>query len=160
MARRFWPLVGGAEKNLADLAAAWAGQGWEVTVVTARWQPHWPRDLLYRGVRLKRLADAPRDSWSTVRYARSIGRWLRRRRGEIDVVCVSRLRHEAYAAARALGRRVPLVLRAEGAGLSGDCRWHAQTPCGWRFRRCCRAAGALVAPSRSVEQDLLAAGFS
>jgi glycosyltransferase involved in cell wall biosynthesis len=152
-------MVGGPEQNFANLGGELAARGHEVTVLTARWQRGWPAELLYRGRRVVRLAEPPRRRWGAICYTRALARWLRRRAAEIDVVCVSRLREEAYAAVRALRGRAPVVLRAETAGRAGDCRWLREAPCGWRIRRRCRAAAAHVAASRTIEEELRAAGF-
>jgi len=158
--RRFWPLVGGAERIMASLATELAARGHQVTLLTARWQPQWPVELTYRGVPVRRLANSPRRFWGTFQYMAGLGRWLRKRVSEFDLVYVSMLKHDAYAAIGAVGDRVPVVLRAEGAGESGDCRWQEQAQCGLRIRRCCQAADAVVAPSPAIEEELLAAGYA
>ena len=48
--RRFWPLVGGPEKVLANLAVELTARGCPTTVLTARWQPKWPAEIVLRGV--------------------------------------------------------------------------------------------------------------
>ncbi len=48
--RRFWPLVGGAERIMAGLGAEFAGRVGAVTILTARWQPQWPPEITFRGV--------------------------------------------------------------------------------------------------------------
>jgi len=52
-----------------------------------------------------------------------------------------------------------VVLRAEGAGPTGDCRWQSEGRLGWLIRRRCRRAAAIVAPSPAIEAELLAAGY-
>lgn len=158
--RRFWPLVGGAERAMGGLAAELAGRGFAVTLLTARWQPQWPAELTYRGVSVQRLPNPSLRIWGTLQYMRALARWLRQHAAEYDLVYVSMLKHDAYAALRAVGGRVPVVLRAEGAGATGDCRWQDQARCGGRIRRSCCAAEALIAPSRSIEEELLAAGYA
>jgi glycosyltransferase involved in cell wall biosynthesis len=157
--RRFWPLVGGAEKTLARLAAEMAKRGIGVTVLTAGWHPRWPAAVDYRSVRVVRLGPAPRDRLSTLRFVRALARWLRSRRDPWEPVCVSGLRHEAYAAVRALEGRVPVIVRAEASGPDGDCAWQARTFAGRWIRRACLRADAVVAPSRPVGQELIAAGY-
>lgn len=157
--RRFWPLVGGAERIMASLAAELAGRGLEVTLLTARWQTQWPAELTYRGVSVVRLPSPSRRFWGTLEYMRSLARWLSRNSDRYDLVYVSMLKHDAYATIGAVGGRVPVVLRAEGAGQSGDCRWQETGNFGRWIRRRCRKADALVAPSRAIEAELVEAGY-
>jgi glycosyltransferase involved in cell wall biosynthesis len=158
--RRFWPLVGGAEIVMARLAAAFQTRGVQTTVLTARWQSDWPAEIEHHGVRVVRLANPAQRVWGTWRYMQSLARWLRRRRGEFDVVYVSMLKHDAYAAlgaARSGG--FPVAVRAEGAGLTGDCHWQLEANCGLRIKRRLMAANLLIAPSPAVERELIAAGY-
>jgi len=157
--RRFWPLVGGAERMMAGLGADLAARGFPVTLLTARWQTDWPAEITYRGVPVVRLPHPPQRFWGTLRYMQALARWLRRHPARCDLVYVSMLKHDAYAAIRAVGRRVPVVLRAEGAGRTGDCLWQLDATCGRRIKYRTMEADALVAPSRAIERELKAAGF-
>lgn len=157
--RRFWPLVGGAERIMANVAAELVARGLQVTLLTARWQPQWPAEWTFHGASVLRLANPPRRFWGTLRYMQALARWLRRHRSRYDLAYVSMLKHDAYAALRAISGQVPVVLRAEGSGTSGDCHWQHQALCGQRIRRCCQTADAVIAPSRAIEDELLAAGY-
>jgi glycosyltransferase involved in cell wall biosynthesis len=157
--RRFWPLVGGAEGVMANLAAEFASRDVEVTLLTAQWHPDWPVRVRYRGVSVVRLANPSLRGWGTFRYMRALERWLWRRAGHYDLVYVSMLKHDAYAALGAAGGRVPVVLRAEGAGSSGDCIWQLDANFGRRIKRRCMKADALIGPSRAIERELIAAGY-
>ena len=106
-----------------------------------------------------RLANPSLLGWGTFRYMRALERWLRRREGQYDLVYVSMLKHDAYAALGAAGGRVPVVLRAEAAGASGDCMWQLDANFGRRIKRRCMKADAVIGPSRAVERDLIAAGY-
>ena len=160
ISRRFWPLLGGAETVIARLSAALVAHGGKATILTARWDPHWPAEIVHRGVRVVRLPQSPRRFWGTLQYMRGLRDWLTQERGEFDLVYVSQLKHDAYVAVRA-GRRggFPVVLRAAGAGQTGDCHWHKIGRCGRRIRRQARRASAIVAPSPAIREELLAAGF-
>ena len=157
--RRFWPLVGGAERMMASLAAELAARRFPVTLLTARWQTDWPAEITYRGVPVVRLPNPPQRFWGTLRYVQALGRWLRRHPDRCDLVYVSMLKHDAYAAIGAVGGRVPVVLRAEGAGRTGDCVWQLEATFGRRIKYRTMKADALVAPSRAIERELKAAGF-
>ena len=92
---------------------------------------------------------------------RGIARWLRTHRDQFDLVYVSMLKHDAYAALgalRSLSR--PVVLRAEGAGETGDCAWHLQARFGPRIRQRCQTAQAVIAPSDDIAAELQAAEFN
>lgn len=158
--RRFWPLVGGAEIIMGRLAAELHQRGLSTTLLTAHWQRDWPREIEHHGVRVIRLTNPSRRFWGTARYMRAVAGWLRSHRQAFDLVYVSMLKHDAYAAIGE-GRRgkFPVVLRAEGAGLSGDCHWQLDARCGLRIKRRCLEADAFVAPSPAIERELIAAGY-
>lgn len=158
--RRFWPLVGGAERVMAGLASELAARGFSVTLLTARWQRGWPAEFTFGSVPVVRLPNPPVRFWGTVRYVQALARWLRRNRPRYDLVYVSMLKHDAYAAVTAVGDRVPVVLRAEGAGRSGDCVWQLDALCGRRIKHRAMRAAAFVGPSRAIERELQAAGYA
>jgi glycosyltransferase involved in cell wall biosynthesis len=161
VSRRFWPLLGGAETMIGNLTAALVERGVKVTILTACWEPQWPSEIVHRSVRVVRLPQPQQRMVGTLRYMAELTEWLRRRRAEYDIVYVSQLKHDAYAAVRA-GRRLgfPVILRATGAGETGDCHWHEVGRCGRRIRRQARRADAVVVPSPAIEAELLAAGFA
>ena len=132
--RWFWPVVDGPSRNMANLGAELANQHHAVTVVTARWGLRWPKETMHGDVRVVRLSPPPATSWRTIRWMQAAARWLAVRRNDFDLVYVSGLRQDAYAALRAAHGRLPVVLRAESAGLAGDCRWQCDATCGRRIR--------------------------
>jgi glycosyltransferase involved in cell wall biosynthesis len=144
---------------MAGLGAELAGRVGAVTILTARWQPQWPPEITFRGVRVVRLPNPAQRVWGTWQYIRAIRAWLDKCSDRYDLVYVSMLKHDAYAALKAAGRRVPVVLRSEGAGLYGDCHWQEQARGGGWVRRQCRRAQAIVAPSEAIAEELLAAGY-
>lgn len=157
--RRFWPLVGGAEVVMARLAAALKARGATVTLLTARWQPDWPETIEHHGVRVVRLPQPAARMWGTLRYMQAISRWVARHAHTVDLAYVSMLKHDAYAVLGAARGRLPVVLRAEGAGVTGDCFWQVEARCGRWIRRRCQQAAGLVAPSPAIERELIAAGY-
>lgn len=159
--RRFWPLVGGAEMAMANLAVEFRRQGHDVRVITARWEPHWPLELEHREVPVLRLPQPRVRGWGTLRYMWSLGRWMRDHHRELDGVLVSMLKHDAYAVLGELhSHRVPVVLRAEGGGATGDCHWQQTARFGARIRTRCLEADAVVALTSTIETELLRAGYS
>jgi glycosyltransferase involved in cell wall biosynthesis len=158
--RRFWPLVGGAEVAMSNLAAEFCRQGHEPTIVTAQWEKHWPLELVHREIPVVRLAQPKLRGWGTLRYMYGLSSWLTSQRQKLDGVLVSMLKHDAYAAIGALrGSGLPVVVRAEGGGAAGDCTWQGTARFGMRIRRRCYEADAIVAPSDAIGEELLAAGY-
>ncbi|MGD9644866.1 MAG: glycosyltransferase family 4 protein [Pirellulales bacterium] len=159
--RRFWPLVGGAERVMANLATSLAESGVAITLLTARWERAWPAEVIHRGVRVVRLDQPAVRGWGTLRYMQRLARWLTEHRANFDLVYLSMLKHDAYAALGASRKAgFPVVLRAEGAGATGDVAWQRSGRFGRRIAARCHQASALVAPSRAIQAELLAAGYA
>jgi glycosyltransferase involved in cell wall biosynthesis len=168
--RRYPPLIGGAEKVLSYLAGALAAEGADVTVLTsripgldsaAREEVPMPSS---NNARLKgpipsgrlivvRLATSRLRFWGTWRYMRNLKRWFQE--NPVDLAYVSMLKHDAYSVVGA-GERLgfPVVLRPEGAGLTGDVAWQSWGNFGRTIGRRCRRADAFVAISKAIEHEL------
>lgn len=160
ISRRFWPLVGGGEIVVSNLASQFQSWGHEVQIVTAQWEPHWPLELLHRDVRITRIAQPKTRAWGTWRYISGLSNWLRDHRNEFDVVFVSMLKHDAYAAIKTRHLHgKPVVLRAEGGGISGDCHWHQTARFGSRIRKTTLNGSGFIAPSESIRNEMLEAGY-
>lgn len=144
----------------ARLAGALDARGASTTILSARWQADWPAEIDRHGVRVIRLPNPATRVWGTWRYMQAVAHWLRTHRSKFDVAYVSMLKHDAYAAITASRGSFPVVVRAEGAGLTGDCHWQLEATCGLRIKRRCQRADALVAPSPAIERELIAAGYS
>ena len=158
--QRFWPQVGGVETAIANLAAEFRRQGHRATIIAPQWEKCWPRELVHREIPVLRLPPAPQSGWGTLRYMYSLSRWLKRSAGKFDALLVAGLRHDAHCAIGALhDSRVPVVLRAEGAGATGECKWQRDVRFGMRIRRRCQQAAAIVAPSDACAAELREAGF-
>jgi glycosyltransferase involved in cell wall biosynthesis len=157
--RRFWPLIGGSQKVLANLAVELAGRGCRVQILTARWRPNWPAQITFHELPVVRLPPPGERGLRTLRYMRALAGWLKQHQDAYDLVYVSGLKHEAYATLRAVGRCVPVVLRAEKAGRCGDCLWQIEAGCGRRIKDRCMKAAAFVGSSRALHRELQAAGY-
>jgi glycosyltransferase involved in cell wall biosynthesis len=159
--RRFWPLFGGAENTIADLAVGLKDRGAQPTIVTARWDADWSPRAFYNEIPVIRLPKPRGQSWGTLRYLIALARWLRRNRDRIDLVCVSGLRFDAYATLTALrSSAVPVVLRAERAGADGDCAWQRRSRFAARLLRRCRAADAVIASDGATARELVGSGYT
>lgn len=158
--RRFWPRWDGASRTIGDLAAALVERGCRATVLTVLEYPPWTTELRWRGVSVIRLPYDQQSRWGEIRYLRNLARWLRANRDHYDLIYVSGLRHDAYAALGAVEQKVPVVLRAEAAGRWGDCLWQLDAKCGRRIKRRTMKAAALLGPSPLAHRELIAAGYS
>ena len=158
LTRRFWPLADGPARNMANLGAALADHGHHVTVLSARWA---------RSGRQKRClatcdwcdwSPPPRSGWNMVRWIKATARFVAARRDQIDLIYVSasstRLKPPSAQSAVAC-----VVLRAESAGPRGDCQWQRNALCGRHIESRCHQSDAVVAPTPTIEEELIAAGY-
>lgn len=157
--RSFWPLVGGPEKLLANLAVELAARGCQPAILTARWGVAWPSEIRFREVPVVRLGPPPDDAWRTFRFLRAVGRWLRQHADQFDLAYVSGLDEEAGATLRALRGCVPVILRAERASHYGDGRRRCALRARARSARRGRAAAGVVAPSDIIRHELEGLGY-
>ena len=152
--RRYPPLIGGAERVLSYLAPALAA---EVTVVTAITHhpniqpPSSPVPVVYLPTSRLRVL-------GTALYMRSLRKWLRKHRP--DLIYVSMLKHDAYVAV-GVGKKlgIPVVLRPEGAGETGDLAWQRWGRFGRSIGNRCKRADAFVAISPAIHAELVAGGY-
>lgn len=165
ISRRYPPQIGGAERVMANMAAALAGQGHLVTVLSsenlaegvARTAETTPADREHNP-KLIRLPYSGLRMVGTAGYMAGLGRWLARHKP--DLVYVSMLKHDAFVAVRA-GHKAnfPVVLRPEGAGATGDLAWQSRGRFGGCIGRVTRQANAFVALSPRIADELLKAGY-
>lgn len=158
--QRYHPLIGGAERALRELARAFAARGHCVRVIAARFEKSWPRIERVDGVPVERVP-LPALRWvGTGVFIVSLIRRLQSLASEADIVYVSMLKHAAWAALQARSLTgLPVVLRAEGAGETGDVAWQTQALFGRAIARTCRKADAIIAVSGAVREELLRAGY-
>ena len=145
---------------MANLAHALVERGVGVKILTAKWDDRWPDVLMHRSVEVIRLAHPSVRFLGTLRYMRAVRRWLRAYCDQYDLVYVSMLKHDAFAALGAVElRKTPVVLRAEGSGASGDVAWQRVDRFGGIIARRCRAASAFVAATETARDEMLSAGY-
>jgi len=162
--RRFPPLIGGAETMIRYLAQALAEEGANVSVLTSHLGEALTCPALEQFPTERGLLEIVRLPTSQIRflgtwlYMRNLKRWLKTQRP--NLVYVSMLKHDAYVAVEA-GRQwgFPVVLRPEGAGATGDIAWQAWGRFGQKFAATCRGADQIVAISRAIHEELIAAGY-
>ncbi|MCH2610012.1 MAG: glycosyltransferase [Pirellulales bacterium] len=158
--RRFWPLVGGAEMVMANLAVEFRDLGCDTQLLTAKWESQWPNEIIHRDIPVSRLSNPRQRGWGTYKYMHALAKWLRTNKDSYDAILVSMLKHDAYVAVRIgqqLGKRV--VLRVEGAGETGDCNWHTNARFGMKIRKRCMLSDHIIGPSDATMEELLEAGF-
>ena len=143
------------------LAREWIALGHRVTVLTCRWDRAWAERESVDGSEVVRLSVWRVRFLGTLRYVGQSRRWLDSHARSFDVIYVSMLKHAAYACLTAQrNQETPIVLRAEGAGATGDMSWQQTARFGQRIRATCHRADAVVAPSEAIERELLEAGYS
>ncbi len=158
--RRFWPLVGGGEMVMANLACEFKKLGAQPTILTAQWDTTWPLQIKHREIPVQRLPNPAQQGWGTYTYMDGLSRWLKHNASQYDAVLVSMLKHSAYSALGACKKTAqPIMLRIEGGGDTGDWAWHESARFGKRIRRRCQQAAAIVAPSQATYDEALDAGF-
>jgi glycosyltransferase involved in cell wall biosynthesis len=152
---RFWPLFGGPEDVVAELALGLKRRGAEPTVVTARWDAHWSSQLVYGPVPVIRLPHPRTRGWGTLRYLIALARWLRNHRDQVDLIYLVGLGHEATVAHSALaGCGIPIVVRPD---VPEDR--DGPSPSRWRLRRRCHAADAAIVGDLGAARALADAGL-
>jgi glycosyltransferase involved in cell wall biosynthesis len=169
----FWPVVGGGEIHIRELATRLVRDGMACTVVTRRSQVSWPAAQDLEGVRILRVAPSGLGRAGKYLMLPFAGRALARERHGFDVVVVRGTRilgPLGLAFGRALRKGV--VLQAEVNGeLSGEIYTWGTKLAGtvadaWLRRavrlrnRLLRRADAFVAMSSVIRDEFIAAGIS
>lgn len=165
ISRRFPPQIGGAERVMSNFADAFGASGHRVTVLSSED----PSDGIPRSKRTETAGNSDRPVIvrlpyngirfvGTALYMRSLRRWLTRNRP--DVIYVSMLKHDAFVATQ-WGRTagVPVILRPEGAGETGDMAWQRRDRFGARIREVTITADAFVALSERIRDEMIDAGY-
>jgi glycosyltransferase involved in cell wall biosynthesis len=156
--RRYPPDIGGAEKMLSYLAHGLAAEGAELVVLTAAAAPSARSDDSSGGVRVVRLPTVRIRFIGTWMYMSSLRDWLSH--NKFDIAYVSMLKHDAYIAVGVGQRRgIPVVLRPEGAGATGDIAWQSWGRFGRVIGKRCRQADAVVAISPAIHRELISGGY-
>ena len=158
--QHFWPSVGGAEIMLRRLSACWAKVGCQVVVLTQKHDRNAPSSETIDDFTVVRLAPLRLRVLGTLHFIASLRRQLSATEGTFDVVFVSMLKHAAYAALTTKWiNPPPLILRAEGAGPTGDMAWQDSARFGAKIRAACKLADAFIAPSPQIAEELRDRGY-
>lgn len=105
--RRFWPICGAAELEVANLCRALTAEQHLVDVLTVRWQKHWPAEFRYHDCNIYRLTKPSLGPFGTFRFLKSLTSHLTGQ--DYDRVIVFGLGEEAWTTAT--NDQTKLVLR-------------------------------------------------
>ena len=95
--RKFWPISGAAELEVANLCRALTAAQNSVDVLTVRWQKHWPVQIRYHDCDVYRLAKLSSGPFGTFRYTKSLIAHLGSQR--YDGIIVFGIGEEAFTVA-------------------------------------------------------------
>ncbi|MHB8898208.1 MAG: glycosyltransferase family 4 protein [Thermoguttaceae bacterium] len=158
--RWFWPVAGGTERAIANLATELAARQVDVALVTVQWEESWPDRIDYRGVSVVRLPRTGPGFFGMRSWLRNLSAYLRDNARHYDAAYVCGLRHDCPAILKIMHRRgAPVVLRPESSGRTGDCLWQLESGVGRRIKRHALKADAFVGPTEILHRELLAAGY-
>lgn len=107
--RRFWPISGAAELEVANLCRALTTDQHQVDILTVRWQKHWPTELRYHDCDVYRLTKLSSGPFGTFRFLKALASHLGQR--DYDRVIVFGLGEEAWTTAHTIDGAASLVLR-------------------------------------------------
>jgi len=107
--RKFWPISGAAELEVANLCRALTAEQHHVDMLTVRWQKHWPAQLRYHDCDVFRLVKVSSGPFGTFRYLKSLTSQLSK--NDYQRVIVFGLGEEAWTTATTIGDRTAMMLR-------------------------------------------------
>ncbi len=114
--RKFWPVCGAAELEVANLCRALTAEHHHVDILTVRWQKHWPSEFRYHDCDVYRLTKLSSGPFGTFRFLKSLTSHLGQR--DYDRVIVFGLGEEAWTVATTIDDATSLVLRVTQLHLS------------------------------------------
>ena len=157
---RFYPVLGGTEKQALSLAKQLRSTGVEVTVVTAR-LPGLKRKEHVDNIPVERLFSVFKGRFGSLLFMASATLYLWRRKEDYDLIHVYLAGSPGVTAgyiARRLKKKV--ILKFGGAGRTGDIGTSAKAPWGqWKLDFLKQNVHAFVVPSWDVKKELLDSGF-
>lgn len=158
--RRYWPLANDAAYRLLHWAGALTRQGYQVTILTARWQMHWPARFTCREIPVVRIEPAPTSPFRVGRYAREVTRWVVGHRERFDTIYCDSTDAECQAllAQGEVQPLPPIVVRFDPTEFLQPYSPDAATP--KRALLVCKRAHAIVVPRPSAQQRLVTAGVA
>lgn len=160
VAPQYRPIVGGYERAAERLSAALAGRGHQVTVITDRRDPAWPRREVHEGVTIRRLWCLFRPRLHMPTSLGSLALFLLYQGRRFDVWHVHQYGlHAAVTAGLGLVLRRPVVLKLTSSGEQGIARAMGEHPLAGIVNWLQRRASAIVALTRETASEALAIGI-
>lgn len=160
MAPQYRPIVGGYERAAERLSAALAGRGHQVTVVTDRRDPAWPRREVHEGVAIRRLWCIFRPRVHMPTSLGSLALFLLRHGRGYDVWHVHQYGlHAAVMIGLGLVLKRPVVLKLTSSGEQGIARAMDGHPLASLVTLFLKRASAVVALTRETAGEALAVGI-
>lgn len=160
VAPQYRPIVGGYERAAERLSAALAGRGHQVTVITDRRDPAWPRREVHEGVTIWRLWCLFRPRLHMPTSLGSLALFLLCQGRRFDVWHVHQYGlHAAVTAGLGLVLRRPVVLKLTSSGEQGIARAMGEHPLAGIVNWLQMRASAIVALTRETASEALAIGI-
>ncbi len=113
--RHFWPISNSSEMEVAWLQTAVSNKGYEVDVITVRWQKYWPEESVFRGSRIYRLPKPLSGPFGKYRFNKALSTHFIKK--QYDGVIAFGLGDNACTAALGFGGAIPVVLRVCAAAI-------------------------------------------
>ena len=158
--RYFYPFIGGTEKQALSLATQLAAKGVGVTIVTSRFQQKWPRYEAIKGVEVVRLFSPRIKVIGALLFLTSLAGYLIRHRRKYSLIHTFQIGYTStISIAAGMLLEKPTLLKLASSGSGGDIQRAERTPWGRLFLFAARKASRVIAVSRAVEEELLAASF-
>ena len=113
--RHFWPIVNSSEMEVNWLQMAVASEGYEVDVVTVRWQKNWPEKFVFRGSQVYRLTKPLSGPFGKYRFNKALSAHLIEK--QYDRIIAFGPGDDACTAALGFGNSIPVMLRVSAAAI-------------------------------------------
>jgi glycosyltransferase involved in cell wall biosynthesis len=158
---RFWPDLGGAERQLSLLTSSLVRQGHGVTVICQKSGGRPAREER-DGVEVLRFAPRPGGGLSSLLFGLSLSLFMARRGRAFDGVHVSLASSPAlFVAPWIRWLRSPALLRFGASGPYGDAASSQRTALGrWKLRRLRSVFSAYLCLNEEIRREFLDLGFS
>jgi glycosyltransferase involved in cell wall biosynthesis len=157
---RFWPDLGGAERQLDLLSSFLVRQGHSVTVLCQQRERE-GAGIRQNGVEVVRLAPRPGGRLRSLAFAAHMMVFLLRRGEDFDVVYAN-LASSPALVARLWARRLgcPAVLKFGASGSLGDAAVSRSTAVGrWKLGRLKKGFDLYLCPNSEIRREFLELGF-
>ncbi len=158
--RHFWPVTTDRTLRLLDWAQQLQQWGARPGVLTPRWHPSWPRQVMCGEIPVYRIDPGPSLALRTGKYIRMLSDWLARESSKYDLIYCDAPDIEASALLSQVSGvdDPPVVVRFDPLELSDKQldQWQPSA----KTAEVCRKASAVIAPTALAHKQLLAIGIN